>query len=169
MNALRKLALVTLALAAPTACTTVVMEAPPTAQIGAQLSVERFLNAANQRDVRAMGRLFGSSDGAVMETGSTFGCMFKKIGSWFGGSSCTKKEEIEIWMDTIASILEHQDYRIVDESRVAGRTVPATRIHVDLTTPDGAAARGVPFLLVQTDDGRWLVEQVDLEAVMAAR
>ena len=169
MTGLRKIALVTLALAAPTACTTVVMEGPPGAQIGAQLSVERFLSAANQRDVRAMGRLFGKSDGAAMETGSTFGCAFKKIGSWFGGTSCIQKQEVEIRMDAIASILEHEDYRITGESRVAGRTVPATRIMVDLTTSDGTAARDVPFVVVQTDDGRWLVEQVDLQAVMAAR
>ena len=81
MTGLRRIALVTLALAAPTACTTVVMEAPATAQIGAQLSVERFLSAANQRDVRAMGRIFGTAEGAAMDTGGTFGCAFKKIGS----------------------------------------------------------------------------------------
>lgn len=169
MTELRKIAFVIVALAAPTACTTVVMEAPPGAQIGAQLSVERFLSAANQHDVRAMGRIFGTSEGSAMETGSTLGCAFKKIGSWFGGLPCVKKEHVEIRMDAIASILEHQDYRITGESRVAGRTVPATRIMVDLTTPDGTAARDVPFVVVQTDDGRWLVEQVDLQAVMAAR
>lgn len=169
MTELRKIAFVIVALAAPTACTTVVMEAPLGAQIGAQLSVERFLSAANQHDVRSMGRIFGTSDGSAMETGGTLGCAFKKIGSWFGGLPCVKKEHVEIRMDAIASILEHRDYRITGESRVAGRTVPATRIMVDLTTPDGTAARDVPFVVVQTDDGRWLVEQVDLQAVMAAR
>ena len=169
MTGLRKIALVTFALAVPSACTTVVLEAPPTGQIGAQLSVERFLSAANQRDVRAMGRIFGTADGAAMDTGSTFGCAFKKIGSWFGGQSCVKKQDVEIRMDAIASILQHQDYLITGEARVAGRTVPATRILVDLTTPDGAKATDVPFVVVQADDGRWMVEQVDLQAVMAAR
>ena len=169
MAGLRKIALVTLALTVPTACTTVVLEAPPTGQIGAQLSVECFLSAANQRDVRAMGRIFGTADGAAMDTGSTFGCAFKKIGSWFGGQSCVKKQDVEIRMDAIASILQHQDYLITGEARVAGRTVPATRILVDLTTPDGAKAADVPFVVVQADDGRWMVEQVDLQAVMAAR
>lgn len=171
MNGLRKLALLTVALVAPTACTTVVMESPPSAQIGAQLSVERFLNAANQGDVRAMGRLFGTSDGAAMDTGSTFGCAFKKIGSWFGGSSCRKKRDVEVRMDAIASILRHQDYRVAVQGRVAGRDAddPGTRVMVDLTMLDGADARNVPFVVVQTNDGRWLVEQVDLQAVMAAR
>ena len=55
------------------------------------------------------------------------------------------------------------------ESRVAGRTVPATRIMVDLTTPDGTDASDVPFVVVQAGDGRWLVQEVDLEKVMAGR
>ena len=169
MTGLRKFALVALTFAMPTACTTVVMEGPPGGQIGAQLSVERFLTAANQRDVRAMGRLFGTADGAAMETGGTFGCAFKKIGSWFGGTSCNHKQNVEIRMDAIASILQHQDYRITTESRVSGRRVPATRVMVDLIMSDGAAASGIPFVVVQTGDGRWLVEQVDLQAVMAAR
>lgn len=169
MIGFRKLALVTLALATQTACTTVVTEAPAPASIGAQLSVERFLTAANERDFQAMGRLFGTREGASMETGGTFGCAFKKIGSWFGGSSCRSKQDVEIRMDAIANILEHQDYRIAGEARVAGRTTPATQVLVDLTMNDGLRARGVPFLVVRTDDGRWLVEQVDLQAVMAAR
>lgn len=169
MTELKKFALVMLAFAMPTACTTVAMEGPPGGQIGAQLSVERFLTAANEGDVRAMGRLFGTADGAAMETGGTLGCAFKKIGSWFGGTSCNDKQNVEIRMDAIASILQHQDYRITTESRVSGRREPAIRVMVDLMMADGAAASGVPFVAVQTRDGRWLVEQVDLQAVMAAR
>jgi len=152
-----------------TACTTVVQAPPAAASVGAQLSVERFLQAANEHDVVSMGNLFGTADGALMDTGGTFGCMFKKIGSWFGGEACQNKQAVEIRMDAIASILEHRDYRVVGESRVAGRTSPTTRIMVDMTTDDGIPVQGVPFILVQTGGGQWLVEEVDLERIMAAR
>jgi hypothetical protein len=140
----------------------------PVAPVAAQLSVERFLQASNARDFEAMGRLFGTSEGSSWDTGSSFGCFFKKIGSWFGGSACTRKIEVELRMDAIASIIQHQDYRIVREEAVAGRTRPARRVVVDLTI-DGAPLRGMPFVVVQTGEGRWLVEQVPLERIMAAR
>lgn len=168
MRGISKVGLLALALTVPTACTRYVVETPAAA-VGAQLSVERFLQAANQRDVEAMGRLFGTHDGSAMETGGTFGCMFKKIGSWFGGSSCVRREEVEIRMDAIASVLQHRDYRIVEERRVAGRTVPTTQIMVNMTTDMGANVPAVPFEVVRTDGGRWLVQRVDLERVMAAR
>jgi hypothetical protein len=154
---------------ASTGCMTVVQAPAVTASLGAQLSVERFLQAANEHDVLAMGQLFGTSDGPAMDTGSALGCMFKRIGSWFGGTACQSKQEVEIRMDAIASILEHRDYVVAGESRVAGRTSPTTRILVDMTLDDGSAVRGVPFVVVRTGRGHWLVEQVDLERVMSAR
>jgi len=167
MRVHRKLGLIALTATLTAACTTVVMETPGAA-LGPQLSVERFLQAANQRDVNAMGNLFGTADGPAMDTGSTFGCAFKKIGSWFGGTACTSKQDVEIRMDAIASILAHDDYRIVGEERVAGRTSPATRIRVNMTTTQGVAVPAVPFVVVQSGQGRWLIEQIDLQAVMAA-
>jgi hypothetical protein len=138
------------------------------APVAAQLSVERFLQAANERDFQGMARLFGTQNGSSWETGSTFGCFFKKIGSWFGGSACTKKVDVEIRMDAIASIIRHEDYRIVREEPVAGRTSPTRRVMVDLTI-DGQGISAMPFVVVQTGGGRWLVEQVPLEQIMAAR
>lgn len=135
------------------------------APVAAQLSVERFLQAANERDVQSMGRLFGTSEGSAMETGSTFGCFFKKIGSWFGGTSCVKKVEVELRMDAIASIVRHDDYRVVREEPVAGRTNPTRRVLVDLTI-EGRSVQEAPFVVVQTGEGRWLVEQVPLEQLM---
>lgn len=168
MRGILKVGLVALLLLPAAACTRYVVETPAAA-VGAQLSVERFLQAANQRDVEAMGRLFGTHDGSAMETGSTFGCMFKKIGSWFGGSPCVRREEVEIRMDAIASILQHRDYRIVEERRVAGRSVPTTQVLVNMTTQLGVDVTAVPFEVVRTGEGRWLVQRVDLERVMAAR
>ena len=77
-------------------------------------------------------------------------------------------------MDAIALILAHQDYRIVREEQVVGRTAPTTRVLVDMTIPvlDRYGARGweavsaVPFVVVRTSEGRWLVQEVDLERMM---
>lgn len=152
---------------APGACTTVV-QGTPGAGVVAQLSLERFLQAANERDLEAMGRLFGNASGPAWETGSTFGCAFKKIGSWFGGTPCVKRRDVEVRMDAIAQVLRHQDYRVVREESVAGRMNEATRIFVDLVF-EGQIARGVPFVLVRSGGARWLVEEVDLQAAMNRR
>lgn len=168
MTGHRTLGLLALSLATLTACTTVVVDTPASA-IGAQLSVERFLQAANQRDVVAMGQLFGTVGGPLMDTGGTFGCAFKKIGSWFGGDSCVKKTEVEIRMDAIASILLHDNYRLVGDRRLPGRTSLAREVLVDLTMSSGVIVSSLPFVVVRSRDGRWLVEQVDLQRVMAAR
>jgi len=168
MTGHRTLGLLALSLATLTACTTVVVDTPASA-IGAQLSVERFLQAANQRDVIAMGQLFGTVGGPVMDTGGTLGCAFKKIGSWFGGRSCVKKTEVEIRMDAIASILLHDNYRLVGDRRLPGRNSLAREVLVDLTTSQGVIVSSLPFVVVRSRDGRWLVEQVDLQRVMAAR
>jgi hypothetical protein len=95
-----------------------------------------------------MGRIFGTTDGDYMET--------------------RRREDVEIQMEAISSILQHQDYRIVREEMVAGRSAPATRIYVTLTV-ENKVISSVPFVVVQTNDGRWLVEQVDLAMVMAGR
>lgn len=138
------------------------------APVAAQLSVERFLQAANDRDFQSMGRLFGTEGGPEWDTGSTFGCFFKKIGSWFGGTACGRRVDVELRMDAIASIIRHEDYRITREEAVAGRTSPTRRVMVDLTI-DGESMTAMPFIVVQTGEGRWLVEQVPLERIMAAR
>jgi hypothetical protein len=155
-----------LTLLAVAGCST---QSPPAAvaPVAAQLSVERFLQAANVRDVDSMGRLFGTADGSLMETGSTFSCFFKKIGSWFGGTACTRRTEVEVRMDAIASVVQHEDYQIVREEPVAGRVSPTRRVIVDMTMPEGRSVRAAPFVVVQTGEGRWLVEQVPLQQLMA--
>jgi hypothetical protein len=135
------------------------------APVAAQLSVERFLQAANVRDVESMGRLFGTADGPIGDTGGTFGCFFKKIGSWFGGSACPERVDVELRMDAIASVVQHRDYRIVGEEPVAGRTSPTRRVVVDFDM-GGREVDGAPFVVVQTSGGRWLVQEVPLERMM---
>jgi hypothetical protein len=158
----------TLVLAVLTLATAACASGPGPSQaapVAAQLSVERFLQAANQRDVESMGRLFGTADGPIMNTGSTFSCFFKKIGSWFGGSACQKRVDIELRMDAIASIVRHDDYRVVREEPVAGRTRPTRRVLVDFSMGQRSVS-AAPFIVVQTREGRWLVEQVPLEQLM---
>jgi len=146
------------------ACTTRTVRAPG-AGVAAQLSVETFLQAANQRDLETMGRVFGTAEGPILDTGSTLGCMFRKMGSWFGGEACVKREEVEIRLDAIANVLRHDDYRVVREEAVAGRMTVATRVWVDLTVR-GQRVSEVPFVVVRSGSA-WLVEQVDLQRVMA--
>jgi hypothetical protein len=158
---------VTLIALSAAGCTTTVQRGPG-AGVVAQLSLERFLQAANERDIESMGRLFGTVNGPVWDTGSTFGCFFKKIGSWFGGNSCVKHDDVEVRLDAIARVLEHQDYKVVREEPVAGRLNTATRIFVDLTV-DGEKVPDIPFVVVRTGGGQWLVEEIDLQKVMAGR
>lgn len=136
----------------PAACTTQVLPPGAAAAVAPQLSVERFLQAANARDLSTMGRLFGTPDGPMLDAGGSFGCMFKKIGSWFGGDSCRTRQSVEIRMNAISSILIHENYRIVREEMVAGRDVPTTRVPVTLTI-QGEFVPDVPFLVVQASGG----------------
>jgi hypothetical protein len=129
------------------------------------LSVERFLQASNQADIHAMARLWGTADGPAIETGSAFGCAFKKIGSWIGiGDRCRTIQEVELEMSLIAEILRHEDFTVVSEARMPGREDPTTRVGVNLLIR-GRDISDVPFLVVQTGEGRWLVEEIDLGKV----
>ena len=118
--------------------------APNNAMTGVapQLSVERFLQAANARDFEAMERLFGTYDGPISGD----------------------RLELEVRMSLIAEILRHEDYRIQGQQREPGRENPTTRVIVTLTK-DGEEITDVPFLVVQTKNGGWLVEEVDLALV----
>lgn len=148
------------------ACTTQrVQPSRDMAAVAPQLSVERFLQAVNARDLDAMADLFGTADGPMGDRGSSVGCAFKKIGSWFGLSeACRSREEIELRMDAIAEILEHEDYQIVSEGRVPGRQHPTMRVGVDLVL-ERQRVNDVPFLVVQTTDERWLVTEIGLGEV----
>ena len=148
-----------------TACvtTTTGSQAAGSMDLGPTLSVERFLNAANTRDLDSMMRLFGTADGPIGDTGSTFGCAFKRMGSWIGlGDRCESRQMVELRMDAIARIIRHQDYRIGGEERVAGRLKPTTEISVDLDLGP-RNVQGVPFVVVKANGGSWLIEQIGLE------
>ena len=106
------------------------------------LSVERFLQAANARDFQAMRELFGTHAGPI----------------------AGERREMEVRMAAIAEVLRHEDYKITGDQREPGREFPTTRVTVTITK-GGRQISDVPFLVVQTDKGGWLVEQVDLEKI----
>jgi hypothetical protein len=135
------------------------------AAVAPVLSVERFLQAANARDLHGMARIFGTSDGPAIETGGTFGCAFKKLGSWFGiGERCRTLQEVELQMDLIARILTHEDYSIASEADVPGRMNQTSRVGVHMRVR-GEEISDVPFIVVRTDEGRWLIEEIGLDQV----
>ncbi len=140
------------------------------AAVQPMISVERFLQAANTSDLEAMARIFGTSRGPIAnQAGSAIPCAFRRMGSWVGlGSRCVSWVDIELRMDAIARLLRHEDYRVRSESNVPGRLRPTVRIGVDLVR-GGASVPDVPFVVVQTSDGRWLVEEIGLERVTAER
>jgi hypothetical protein len=135
------------------------------AAVAPQLSVERFLQASNARDYFTMATLFGTDSGPISDTGSGFGCGVKVLVSWFPGvTRCLRWEDVELRMAAIADVLRYQDYKIVSERQEPGRSSLTNRIGVDLTRP-GSVVRDVPFLVVRTGQGRWLVQEIDLQRV----
>ncbi len=115
------------------------------------LTVERFLQAANTRDLATMSRLFGTDDGPIGDTGS--------------------RQEVELRMDLIAEILQHTDYQIMSESRVPGTESPSIRVGVDIliVTPRGTTmVRDVGFTVVLESPNRWLINVIELVKITGA-
>lgn len=105
-------------------------------------SVERFLASVNARDLDDMMAGFGTHEGPI------------------GGD----RRENEIWMDALATILEHERYEIVSERQVPGREHPTTRVGVTLTI-GGQVYPDVSFLTIRTREGRWMVQEIDVERI----
>lgn len=129
-------------------------------------AVEMFLDAAGRRDHAAMARLFGTADGPIGDRGGTVGCAFRRVGSWIRlGERCLAEGEVELRMDVIAAILQHDAYRVRFEEAVAGRGRTAIRVGVDLEQ-EGRDPVEVPFVVIRRKDGGWLVEEVELHRVV---
>ena len=162
---MKRLTILCLSLALVAGCTTRRVTRGPATLIAPTLAVERFLHASNVRDLEEMSRLFGTYDGPIGDTGSAFGCFWKKIGSAFGGRSCTKWTEVELRMDLISNILQHEDYQAVSERMVAGVKHASNRVGVDMSFAGGNTIRDVGFTVVQASAGRWLVTVIELEKI----
>lgn len=147
-------------------CTGAATEAGPTPPAEPADAVELFLEAAGRRDHAAMARLFGTGDGPIGDRGGTLGCALRKAGSWIRlGARCLEQGEIELRMDVIAGILRHESYRVRLGGAVAGRGRAAIRVDVELER-EGRGAVEVPFVVIRTGNGAWLVEQVGLDRVV---
>jgi len=113
------------------------------------MTLERFLAAANQKDLDTMASLFGTRDGSVRSVWS--------------------REEVDRRMLLLANVLTHTDYAITGEQIVAGRRDEATQLNVRVVTANGNTAE-VPFVVVRNRrDSSWLVESFALDALTRAR
>ena len=144
---MKRLPIVLLVLTSAGACTSQRVVSQPQFRIAPALTVERFLQAANTRDLETMSRLFGTDDGPIGDRRS--------------------RVEVELRMDVIAEILRHDDYEITSERSVPGAEVPSNRIGVDLLLPSGTTVQDVGFTVVESDDG-WLINVIELVKITEA-
>ena len=94
-------------------------------------------------EIETMARLFGTREGSVLER--------------------HPRDEVEQRMFLIARILQHTDYALAGERAVPGRSREAIEVRVNLTTNEGV--KTVPFTVVRTSAGEWLIENIDLVAI----
>lgn len=113
--------------------------------VGPTLVIEQFMRALNTepKDLGAMGRLFGTKDGPIGER--------------------DPRPQVEQRMFAIATVLHHDDYEVVREQQVPGRTTEATQLLVRITA--GKNINTVPFTLVRYKERGWLIEQIGLDAI----
>lgn len=116
-----------------------------TSGVGPTLVIEQFMRALNTepKDLGAMGRLFGTKDGPIGER--------------------DPRPQVEQRMFAIATVLHHDDYEIVREQQVPGRSDEATQLFVRISA--GKNSNTVPFTLVRYKDRGWLIEQIGLDAI----
>ena len=146
---MKRLVLLFFTLASAGGCTSrTVVNRSQLSIVAPTLTVERFLQAANTRDLETMARLFGTDDGPIGDRGNRI--------------------EVELRMDVIADILQHDDYQIISERRVPGTEAPAIRIGVDLRLRGGTTVRDVGFEVVLESDDRWLISIIELVKITQA-
>ena len=130
------------------ACTSQTVVSQSQLPVAPALTVERFLQAANTQDLETMARLFGTDDGPIADR--------------------RNREEVELRMNVIAEILQHDDYEITSERRVPGAEVPSNRVGVDLLLPQGTVVRDVGFTVVLESPNRWLINVIELVKITEA-
>lgn len=126
------------------ACVKTVVVSPANS-MGASLALERFLAAANAKDLTAMSNLFGTKAGPIIKR--------------------DEKAHVETQMHLIATILRHDDYKLEGEEMVPGRREDATMLNVNIIK--GKQTTMVPFIMVRTTEGQWIVECLEIERLTA--
>lgn len=120
---------------------------PSAPAVATSLVIEQFLRAVNASDLDTMSRLFGTRQGPIVEL--------------------YDRRQVDDRMYTIASILRHQDYTIVGTEIVPGRRDEATQVNVRMTVRGHEVQ--VPYTLVWSEDEKWLIEQIGLDAITNRR
>jgi hypothetical protein len=113
----------------------------------APAAIERFLQLASERDYVQMGWIFGNAQGAILKQHPV--------------------REVEQRMYALAHVLQNDGYALGTESAVPGRLGSAVRYRVTLNR--GTRTFQVPMVVARAGDGRWYVEQIDVEAVTNVR
>lgn len=146
----RRAFLIAAAMAAIAGCTTTTTNITPgpAADVAPTLVIEQFLRAANANDLDALARLFDTRQGPIIDIDT--------------------KQQVDDRMFAIASVLRHKDYRVEGEQLVPGRRDVATQYLVRLMLPDDREVV-VPFTMVYSEKGTWLVEQIALEKITQSR
>lgn len=110
---------------------------------GPELAIDRFLRSAAARDYVAMGWIFGTVDGAILQRDPA--------------------GQVEQRMYALAHLIEHDGFTIGPASPVPGRTGEALLFEVVLR--QGAESAPLPFITVRGPGGSWYVEQLAVEAI----
>jgi hypothetical protein len=106
----------------------------------AEAAVAAYMTAVKNQDLQAMGSVWGSRDGSVLDT------------------KVIPADEIERRELIILCFMRHDSYRVLAEApAVEGKRVFATELS------RGGLTRSTNFVVVQGPAGRWFVESVDLE------
>lgn len=110
-------------------------------------AVESFMRLAAEKDYGGMARVFGTAKGSILQR--------------------DPQSDVERRMYAMASVLRNEGFTIRGEEPVPGRVGTAVRSTVRIT--HNGRSTDVPFTLVKGPEGRWFVEQVDLEAVTSPK
>lgn len=105
--------------------------------------VERFLRLASSRSFLQMGQLFGTVEGPI--------------------TNRDPQQQVERRMYAIAEILQNERFVIRGQQSIPGRGPEATQLTVQITR--NRQPKDVPFVLVRSSNGSWLVEQIDLQVL----
>jgi hypothetical protein len=70
-------------------------------------------------------------------------------------------------MFAIAAVLHHDDYTILREQQVPGRSTEAIQLLVSVKSRERTAT--VPFTMVRYKENSWLIEQIGLDAITNQR
>ncbi len=111
-----------------------------TGAVTAQLAVQQFLKAANEKDIQAMSTVFGTKDGPARET-----------------MDRTELEKREI---ILACYFAHDSNRMLGENSGAGG-----HREVRIELKKGNMTRQTTFYTIQGPGRRWYVDNMDIAAV----